>query len=324
MADIYILFLLSCASKQASSNPKPESAERQEVVIPTAAAPEKMVAEAEKRVENKVVEEERGEQEKTFDFPAEMVITEITDTMIQNDPSVILYTSSPPFDQRETILAWLDLNVKVYFYLPEELRNDRAIQVRAIQNGIPMGIELTEAFTARVQPDMNAAEARGASYVSNGNLMSGRSRLEYAKGSLHTVLKSNKLDGETWYQVLKESKSNREDEKEMFEMLDNHGVSFEDFGFSVDAAWIPASLTKNAIYAEQSMSGIYTFNDVQNGDLAVYVLFDEISFAGFEEEYAFFDAVLEGKLKSGDKVRVIWRKAANSPEKYDLIWAPEF
>ena len=266
----------------------------------------------------------RGEQEKTFDLPADMVITEITDAMIQNDPSVILYTPSPPFDQRETILAWLDLNVKVYFYLPDELRNDRAIQVRAIQNGIPMGIELTEAFTARVQPDMNAVEARGASYVSNGNLMSGRSRQEYAKGALHTVLKSKEMDGEIWYQVLEESKTNREDEKEMFDMLNNHGVSFENFGFSVDEAWIPASLTKNAIYAEQNMSGIYTFNDVQNGDLALYVLFDEISFAGFEQEYAFFDAVLEGKLKSGDKVRVIWRKAANSQEKYDLIWVPEF
>ena len=286
---------------------------------PREEVPEKVLVE-----KQEVVEAKRGEGERFFDFPAEQLIPEITDEMITKDPSVILYTPAPPFDQRETILRWLTLNVEVYYYLPDELRDDRAIQVRAIQNGIPMGIELAEDFTARVLPDMNAAQSRGPSEVSNGYLMSGRNLQTYEKGVKHRVLQSKKIDGETWLQVVKEKKMDRAEEKNMFDMLDNHGVSFEEFGFSVDAAWIPKSLTKNAIYAEQNMSGIYTFNEVQNGDLAVYVLFDEISFAGFEQEYAFFDAVLEGKLQRGDKVRVIWRKSASAREEYELLWVPEF
>lgn len=268
---------------------------------------------------------ENAYQPRIFDFPDELMVGEINDELIRKNPMLILHSPAPPFDQPEKLLGWMDINVNLYLYLPSSLRNQEEFKEKAIKNGIPMGVELTETTVARVKPDSNTRESLYASDTTNGYLTGERPLQEFPQNATLIPITSTEINGETWFQVTAERTSDRESEKEDFEMLSNvGGVEFEDFSFAVDEGWIPASVTKPAIYADQYTSGLYTFESAVNGDLGIYVEFEEISFDGFDIEYSFLEASETDKLQKGDKVRIIWKKPASSTEESLLVWVPTF
>ena len=125
---------------------------------------------------------------------------------------------------------------------------------------------------------------------------------------------SKKLDDE----------SSREDDEKSFNELSNvGGVTFEDFSHAVDAGWIPAAVTEPVILSARYFTGLYRLNSIENGDLAVYVGFDEQQFEGFDIPFYTLMTLLEsGRIASGDRIRVVWRESLTKSERAEMEWLP--
>ena len=133
------------------------------------------------------------------------------------------------------------------------------------------------------------------------------------------ILAEKTVDGVLWYQVVASQTSDREVERVSYEDLVNVGsIPFEDFSFSCDPGWIPASKTTPSVLASRCGTGLYAFESVDNGDLGVYVSFDEVAFDDFDDaNYAILQAFSEDRLAAGDQVRLIWCDDA-------IEWLPAF
>ena len=310
------LFFISFACLSTQKPPK---------VTPQERMPE-VITKAEPKMVSFEISQPNETEQVSHGFPPEMIVSIITEDIIRNEPIKLLYSANPPFDRPEILLKWMDINSELYLYLPDELRSREDFKEKAKQNGIEMGLEITERTTARIKPDINARFSLYASDTTNGYLAAPRERQQFEEGDMLKSLKSIKADDQqTWYLITAEQTSDRAQEKQDFEMLTNVGaVNFEDFSLGVDAGWLHWSATEPAIFADQYISGIYTFRFVEHGDLAIYLDFEEISFEGFDSGYAFIEAVEAGALKEGDKVRLIWKKPASSKETPEIVWMPDF
>jgi hypothetical protein len=187
-----------------------------------------------------------------------------------------------------------------------------------------MGVKIKADVQARVRPAANAAVSRGSSDTTNGYLVEGRPIQSFAAADRVPVLGATIVDGEAWIQVTKARSTSREADRKNFETLTNvGGVEFEDFSHAVDAGWIPATGTEPAILSARYFTGLYRLNSVENGDLAVYVGFDEQQFEGFDTPHYTLMTLLEsGRIAVGDRIRVVWRESLTKSESAELEWLP--
>lgn len=218
----------------------------------------------------------------------------------------VMFLSEPVTDP-QVAMQWMAANPAVYSYLSRALQEDPAVQARAIELGRVQGVKITDAVIARSAPRSDAPAALYPSDTTNGYLADVRQEQRLADTIL-PILEEKTVDGVRWYRLVAPQTSTREADRSGFEGLSNVGnIDFEDFSFSSDPGWVPADKTTPSVVTQRCGAGLYTFRDVSNGDMGVYVDFEGISFADFDEpNYAILDAAESGQLSSGDQIRLIW------------------
>ena len=259
-----------------------------------------------------------------FDTPADQVVTTLTPAIVKSDPILVMLMKTPPWDDRARVIELMEHNVHLYDFMPPALRKDPEIRALAEKLGLPMGVKIKADVQARVRPAANAAVSRGSSDTTNGYLVEGRPIQSFAAADRVPVLGATIVDGEAWIQVTKARSTPREADRKNFETLTNvGGVELEDFSHAVDAGWIPAAVTEPAILSARYFTGLYRLNSVENGDLAVYVGFDEQQFEGFDTPHYTLMTLLEsGRIAVGDRIRVVWRESLTKSESAELEWLP--
>ncbi|MFT5680584.1 MAG: hypothetical protein ACI8RZ_001490 [Myxococcota bacterium] len=247
--------------------------------------------------------------------PVVKAVTGLDDASLKADPMAVLRVADAPLTDVPTVLGWMAVNPKVYDYLPASVQADPVVAERAVSLGYARGISLTADVTARSAPRTDAPAAKLPSDATNGYITGPRGDQQHAAGERLAVLETSE-DG-TWLRISEEKVADRVADRETYEMCDNLGqVAFEDFTFARDAGWIPAASTAPAVLAPRCQSKPLTFQSVENGDLAVYVSFAEVSFESFDDHaYTLLAASEAGTLKPGDTLQVIWCDDA-------IVWLP--
>ena len=259
-----------------------------------------------------------------YDISPDLVVTELTAEVVKNNPMAVMFMKKPPWEDRKKVLELMQHNVELYTYMPVALREDPEIRKSALALGLPAGVRLTADMPARVRPSKSAPLAFGGSDTTNGYLVDKRPQITFSKGDVAPVLKKTVVDGQEWVQVSEGRVTSREEDKEAYQMMSNvGGIKFEDFSFSMDPGWIPASATESVVYSPRAVTDVRTFEGAQNGDLAVYVGFDGVDFEGFSENnYTLLSRSEKGLLHSGDRVRLVWLESMVATEHPELVWLP--
>jgi hypothetical protein len=259
-----------------------------------------------------------------LDFSKGDLVHELNEATVKTNPMAILMMKNPPFSDPEKIISLMKHNVALFSYLPDKLRKQKKVQEAAIALGIQQGLVMTEDYHARVRPSHTATLAYDKATAPNGYIAEGRPPQKQKKGDLLAAIETKSVNGENWYLIKRAMKSTKAaDDKEWGDAANVGGVKREDFSLSVDPGWIPAKVTHKAITAQQYVSGLYTYDSAQNGDLSIYVSFQEdLGFEGFGPEYDFLFAEEKGLISKGDQIRVIWKKSARSKDSPEIIWTP--
>jgi len=262
--------------------------------------------------------------ESVFETPPDQVVTTLTPELVKRDPMAVMFMESPPWENRARVLELMRHNVQLYDYMPPALRKDPEILALAKELGLPVGVRVTTDTQARVLPSPDAAVALGASDTTNGYLADARPIQSFSADDRVRVLGTTTVDGAQWLQVTEARPVSREEDRKSFETLSNvGGVDFRDFGHSVDAGWIPATVTEPAILSARYITGLYRLDSVENGDMGIYVHFDEQGFDGFETvHYTLLTLLDSGGIASGDRIRVGWRESLQKSEEPELVWLP--
>jgi hypothetical protein len=262
--------------------------------------------------------------ESVYDTPSDQVVTALTPELVKHDPMAVMFMESPPWDDRALVLELMQHNVQLYSYMPPAFREDPEIRALAAKLGLPMGVKFKADIQARVRPAVDAAVSRGASDTTNGYLASARPTQLFFAGDRVAVLSTTTVDGVPWIRVTDAVSNSREDDEKSFNELSNvGGVTFEDFSHAVDAGWIPADVTEPALLSARHFTGLYRLDSVENGDMGIYVYFDEQQFDGFETPHYTLMTLLEsGDIASGDRIRVVWRESLEKSEEPELVWLP--
>ena len=259
-----------------------------------------------------------------FDIPENQVVTTLTTEIVKENPMAVLFMKSPPWDDLGQVLALMQHNPALYDYMPPKLRGNPNVLALAEKLGLPMGVRFTADTQARTQPAMNAPVSKGASDTTNGYLVDVRPVQSFAAGDQVCVLETTTVNGAQWHKVTQAQQTSREQDQESFRTLSNvGGVTFADFSHGVDEGWVPAAITEPVILSARYVTGLYRFASVENGDLGVYVNFDEMGFDGFDTPHytmlSLFDA---GKITKGDRIRVVWRESLQKAQDPTLVWLP--
>jgi len=262
--------------------------------------------------------------ESVFDTPPDQIVTKLTPELVKRDPIVVMLMKSPPWDDRARVIELMQHNVHLYDFMPTALREDPEIRALAAKLGLPMGVKFKADVQARVRPAADAAVAKGPSDTTNGYVVEGRPIQSFTAGDRVAVLGTTTVDGVQWIRVTESVSTSREDDEKSFNDVSNvGGVTFEDFSHAVDEGWIPAAVTEPVILSARYFTGLYRLNSVQNGDLAVYVDFDEQDFEGFDTPHYTLMTLLEsGHIAVGDRIRVVWRESLTKSESAELEWLP--
>jgi len=247
-----------------------------------------------------------AEGTRIYDFPQTLTPADLTEAALQADPRAVMFLSEPITDPLQA-MQWMAANAEVYSYLPQALQEDAAVQARALELGRMQGATITGSVTARRAPRSDAPVALYPSDTTNGYLSEKRQEQRLSNVIL-PILDEKTVDGVRWYQLVAASVTTREEDREGFNDVSNVGsISFEDFSFSSDPGWVPASETTPGVITPRCGVGLYTFESVENGDMGVYVSFDGITFDDFDSpNYAILEAATSGMLTGGDQVRLIW------------------
>ncbi len=262
--------------------------------------------------------------ESVFEPPPDQVVTTLTPELVKRDPMAVMFMESPPWDNRARVLELMRHNVQLYDYMPPALRSDPEILALAKELGLPMGVRIKTDTQARVLPSPDAAVALGASDTTNGYLADARPIQSFASDDRVRILGTTTVDGAPWLQVTEARPVPRREDNKSFNTLSNvGGVAFGDFSHSVDEGWIPATVTEPAILSARYITGLYRLDSVENGDMGIYVYFDEQQFGGFEtEHYTLLTLLDSGDIASGDRIRVVWRESLQKSEEPELVWLP--
>jgi len=254
---------------------------------------------------------------RVFDFPQTLTAADLTEAMLKDDPMQVLFLSEPVTDPA-VAMQWMAANPKVYNFLSQSLQDDAAVQARAIELGRTAGAKITDAVIAQREPRSDAPAALYPSDTTNGYLAEPRQQQRLEDVTL-PILEEKTVDGELWYRLVEPHTSTPEEDQASFNNVSNvGGIAFEDFSFSRDPGWVPAAKTTPGVVARRCGAGLYTFASVDNGDMGVYVSFDEIAFDDFDDSnYAILQAFSEDRLAAGDQVRLIWCEDA-------IAWLPAF
>jgi hypothetical protein len=259
-----------------------------------------------------------------FDTPPDQVVTKLTPEIVKDNPMAVLFMKSPPWDDLGQVLALMQHNAELYDYMPPKLRINPNVQALAEKLGLPMGVRITADTQARVRPATGAAVSQGASDTTNGYLVDNRPTQPLALGDRIQVLETTTINGAQWHKVTQGRQTSREQDRASFNTLSNvGGVTFENFSHAVDEGWIPAAITEPAILSARYVTGLYQFDSVENGDLGVYVYFDEMGFDGFDTPHYTMMSLLDaGKIKKGDRIRVVWKESLQKSHEPTLEWLP--
>jgi len=259
-----------------------------------------------------------------FDTPADQVVTALTPELVKRDPMSVLFMAAPPWDDRTRVLELMRENVQLYAYMPESLRADPEILALAEALGLPKGVKITKETQARVLPSPDAKVALGPSDTTNGYLADVRPVQSFAADDLLQVFDTKTVDGTVWVKVTEARPVPRSEDKNLFQMLSNvGGVDFKDFSHTVDEGWIPATSTEPAILSARYITGLYRLASVQNGDMGIYVDFDEQQFSGFDRVHYTLMMLLDGgQISPGDRIRVVWKESLLKSEEPELVWLP--
>ena len=259
-----------------------------------------------------------------YDIPADQVVTELTAEVVKTNPMAVLFMKKPPWEDRKKVLELMQYNSEFYAYMPVALREDPEFRKAAIALGLPEGVRLTSDVQARARPSKTAPLSYGGSDTTNGYLVDKRPQIMFAKGDLAPVLKRKMVDGQEWIQVSEGRVNPREDDKKAYQMMSNvGGISFEDFSFSSDPGWILGSVTESVVYSSRAVTGVHTYKGAQNGDLAVYVRFEGLSFSDFSSmNYTLMMREEKGTLEIGDRIRIVWMESLVAAEDPQLVWLP--
>lgn len=259
-----------------------------------------------------------------FDTPPGQVVTKLTPEIVKDNPMAVLFMKSPPWDDLARVLALMQHNAELYDYMPPKLRINPNVQALAEKLGLPMGVRITADTQARVRPATDAAVSQGPSDTTNGYLVDNRPVQSFSLGDRVQVLGTISMDGVQWLKVTEARPTSREQDRMTFDTLSNvGGVTFKDFSHTIDEGWVPAAITEPAILSARYITGLYRFDSVENGDLAVYVYFDEMGFGGFDTPHYTLMSLLDaGKIKKGDQIRVVWRESLQKSQESTLEWLP--
>lgn len=240
--------------------------------------------------------------------PAPAGVPTFDDATLRSDPMAVLRVAEAPVTDVATVLGWMAVNPKVYDYLPASVQADPAVAERAVSLGYAWGVALSTAVTARSAPRSDAPAAMLPSDTPNGYIYGPREEQQHAAGARLAVLETVEGEGGSWVRISEEKVADRAEDRAAFDMCDNvGGVAFEDFTYARDPGWIPASSTTPAVLAPRCQAESLTFQGVENGDLAIYVSFEEISFEGFDDHaYTLLSASEAGALSPGDTIQVAW------------------
>ncbi|MEE2903243.1 MAG: hypothetical protein VYC39_12995 [Myxococcota bacterium] len=257
------------------------------------------------------------------EFSHKDTVKNVTTAMIQKDAQILLMNPDSPFRSVKAVLGLMKHNVKVFEYLPTKYRNNNEVRKLAISLGVKQGHVVTRNYHARITPSNTADLSFDRSDTPNGYLASPRPPNQYKKGDVVTVIDRKSVQQQDWILVKRGKPSTKEeDDRSYRDVSDVGGVGRERFSMTVDPAWIPESATKRTITADQYVSGLYKFKEVENGDMGIYVTFQGLEFAGFGAEYEILSAYEKRKLVRGDRVRIIWKKASSSTKRNQIIWTP--
>jgi hypothetical protein len=259
-----------------------------------------------------------------FDTPESQMVTKLTPEIVKDNPMAVLFMKSPPWDDLGQVLTLMQHNAALYDYMPPKLRANPNVQALAEKLGLPMGVRFTADTQARTQPAMDAPVSKGASDTTNGYLVDVRPVQSFASGDQVRVLETTTANGVQWHKVTQARQTSREQDQKSFRTLSNvGGVTFADFSHGVDEGWVPAAITEPVILSARYVTGLYRFDSVENGDLGVYVNFDEMGFDGFDTPHytmmSLFDA---GKIRKGDRIRVVWKESLQKSHEPTLEWLP--
>ena len=259
-----------------------------------------------------------------FDTPPDQVVTTLTPELVKGDPIVVMLMKSPPWDDRARVIELMQHNVHLYDFMPPALRKDPEIQALAEKLGLPMGVKVKADVQARVRPAPGAAVARGPSDTTNGYVAEGRPIQSFSPGDRLHVLGTTTVDGVPWLRVTEAVSNSREADRKTFNDVSNvGGVAFKDFSLAVDEGWIPAAVTEPVIMSARYFTGLYRLISIQNGDMGIYVDFDEQDFDGFDTPFYTLMTLLEsGDIAVGDRIRVVWRESLTKSEGAELAWLP--
>jgi len=258
------------------------------------------------------------------EIPPDFKVSAAVLSTLAKDPLAIFTLTPSPFEQPQSIPALMEANPGIFEYLPPDLRKQPDLREKAIALGASTGIRFTKDVKARVSPNANAAISYGSNPASNGYLADPRPVQGFSAGDTLKPLSTQTVGDQIWYQVTAQRKSSRAEDRENYESLSNvGGIPFEGYTMAIDPGWVPASVTEETILADHYISRECTFNGVQNGDLAVYVDFEEVGFESFDEmAYKLMALQEKGTVSPGDRFRIVWRVPADSRERLSLVWIP--
>ncbi len=244
-------------------------------------------------------------------------VAALDEATLRADPMAVLRMPGAPLEDVGAVLGWMAINPEVYDYLPASIQEDPAVSAAAVAAGYTRGVVLTGEVTARAAPRNDAPAAKLPCDTTNGYITGPREEQHHTAGERLAILETVEGEGGPWYRITAGEESSPEEDRKTFEMCDNlGGVPLEEFTLARDPGWIPAAVTAPAVVAPRCRSELLTFEGADNGDLAVYVRFQEVSFADFgEAAYTILSAAEAGTLSPGERLRVIWCDEA-------MVWLP--
>lgn len=286
-----VLATLSACRMAATSPEAPPPAPAPPVVVEPAApatgsvvpTPDRMLYDADRRTES------------------------VDPAVLAQDPMAVLFARAPGWDDPALVSSWLDVNPAVYGYLPLEVQRQPDVQAKAVALGLPVGVRMTADVVARTAPQADSPVALWASDTTNGYLVEGRQEQAFAAGATAPNLQVQDVDGVQWIQVTAPVTRTAAQDDAVFETLSNvGGVERAAFSLATDPGWVPASVTEPAVRSTECSAGLYTFQSVENGDLAVYVNFDEVGTEDFSDAaYTLLAHAESGALTPGAQVYLV-------------------